>query len=258
MIKIKDAWKSYGKNQVLKGLNLTIQTGETLVILGRSGVGKSVLLRHIIGLEKLDKGTIEINGHDLYSLKVKDYYEQISQMGMLFQSAALFDSMNVYENVAFYLREHGKPKTHEKYSESEISDIVFHALQMVGLEEAAYKLPSNLSGGMRKRAALARLFAYRPKIVLYDEPTTGLDPITSMQINELICKTQQELQATSIVVTHDIASAQFVGNRLAFHNEGKIELVDTKDNFLRTENPLIKKFLNASLSANTRTMKSID
>jgi phospholipid/cholesterol/gamma-HCH transport system ATP-binding protein len=158
--------------------------------------------------------------------------------GMLFQGAALFDSMNVGENTAFYLRQHET----KKMSEKEIQNRVAEALKMVGLEGTQKKMPSELSGGMRKRAALARLIVYRPNIVLYDEPTTGLDPVTSMQINELINKTQEELKATSIVVTHDIRSAFTVGDRFAFHDEGKIVVIANKQDFLKSEDPRLKAF----------------
>ncbi len=237
-IVVEDLWKGYGSQQVLKGLNLTVNEGETVVILGRSGVGKSVLLRQILGIELPDKGHVDVNGIRISSLSQSQRYEAVKSMGMLFQGAALFDSMNVGENVAFYLRQH------EKYlTEKEIQERVALALEMVNLAGMQSKMPSDLSGGMRKRAALARLVVYRPKIVLYDEPTTGLDPITSHQINELIISTQKELQATSIVVTHDIKSAFEVGDWLAFHHEGKIYKLARKEDFLKIDDPIIQDFL---------------
>lgn len=241
MIRIKDLYKSYGKQEVLKGLNLDVKTGETLVILGRSGVGKSVLLKQIIGIETPDKGTVEVDG---VSLSEKQSIRKARKsMGMLFQGSALFDSLDVGENTAFYLRQH------ENLSEKEIQERVKEALHMVGLHDTEGKMPSDLSGGMRKRAALARLIVYRPRIILYDEPTTGLDPMTAMQINDLIMKTQQELQATSIVVTHDLPSALKVGNRLAFHDNGKIVAIANKKDFFETDNPLARAFIdNAMLS----------
>lgn len=237
MIVVKDLWKSYGSMQVLKGLNLEVSEGETVVILGRSGVGKSVLLRQIIGIERPDKGTVEVNGQLISEMKPTKRLNAIKNSGMLFQSAAMFDSMNVGENTAFYLRQNEL-----KMPEKEVQDRVAEALKMVGLEGIQKKMPSELSGGMRKRAALARLIVYRPNIVLYDEPTTGLDPITSMQINELINKTRQELKATSIVVTHDIRSAFEVGDRMAFHDNGQIAVIAPKKEFLHSEDPRLKAF----------------
>ncbi len=236
MIVVKDLWKSYGKHTILKGLNLEVFEGETLVILGRSGVGKSVLLRQILGLEKPDKGFVEIKGQRVSSMSQHQLEGALQNMGMLFQSSALFDSMSVGENTSFYLRQH------EDLKEKQIADRVAEALTMVGLEGTQNKMPSDLSGGMRKRAALARLIVYRPTILLYDEPTTGLDPITAMHINELINKTKKELQATSIVVTHDIRSAIEVGDRLAFHHDGKIAQIATRDEFFKIDDPLLQAF----------------
>lgn len=239
MIEVEDLWKSYGSLQVLKGLTLTIKTGETLVILGRSGVGKSVLLRQIIGIESPDKGYVEVNGKNLSTMSQKDRDAETRQMGMLFQGAALFDSMNVGENTAFYLRQH-----ENHLPESEIQDRVAEALGMVGLEGTQKKMPSDLSGGMRKRAGLARVIIYRPQIVLFDEPTTGLDPITAMQINDLINKTHEELKTTNIVVTHDIRSALEIGDRLAFHHNGGIAQIAPRNEFFDIDDPIIQQFFN--------------
>jgi phospholipid/cholesterol/gamma-HCH transport system ATP-binding protein len=244
IIRVRDLKKSYGSVEVLKGLNLDIFEGETLVILGRSGVGKSVLLKQIIGLEMPDAGSVEVDGRVMSDSVKYQRDPKSKRIGMLFQGSALFDSMTVTENTAYYLRQH-EPHLSEKI----LLERVDNALEMVGLEEAGEKIPSDLSGGMRKRAALARLIVYRPQIILYDEPTTGLDPITAMQINELINKTQRELQATSVVVTHDIRSAMEVGDRLAFHHDGTILLVAPKEEFMQTENPLVQSFFaNAILS----------
>ncbi len=254
MIKIRDLWKRFGKLQVLAGMNLDILEGETLVILGPSGIGKSVLLKHIIGLLKPDAGTVEIDGVCITDLDGPDLFKAVEYMGMLFQGAALFDSMNVEDNVAFYLRQHGDPETGHKYTRAEITDRVTHALELVGLQGTQKQMPSELSGGMRKRAALARLIVYRPKIILYDEPTTGLDPIIAMQINELIVKTKEELKATSIVVTHDMFSALYVGDRLALIRDGKIAHLAEPDPFLKIDDPLIK-FLYCSISQDPRKLK---
>lgn len=236
MIEVRNLWKRYGKLEVLKGLSLDVYDGETLVILGRSGVGKSVLLKQIIGLEQPDQGSIKVSGEPVTQTDAFSKQPPKS-MGMLFQGAALFDSMDISENTSFYLRQH-----YPKMADSEVEDRVSTALQMVGLADTQRKMPSELSGGMRKRAALARLIVYRPKIILYDEPTTGLDPVTSMQINDLINKTKHELQATSIVVTHDIRSATEVGDRLAFHHEGKIAQIAPKYEFMQIDDPLLQAF----------------
>lgn len=244
MIVVKNLSKSYGSNQVLKNLNLEVKDGQTVVILGRSGVGKSVLLRQIIGIETPDSGVIEINNQNLLTLPRKEKHKITKQMGMLFQGSALFDSMTVGDNVAFYLRQHEK-----NLSEEDIRHRVQEALEMVGLSGTEEKMPSDLSGGMRKRAALARVIAYRPKIILYDEPTTGLDPITSMQINNLIIATKKQLQATSIVVTHDLKSAWTVGDYLTLHYNKALAHFAPKEEFFKNKDPQIQGFFeNAAFS----------
>ncbi|CDZ80539.1 putative ABC transporter ATP-binding protein [Candidatus Rubidus massiliensis] len=247
IIAVHDLYKSYGNNQVLKGLNLSVQEGETVVILGRSGVGKSVLLKQILGLEKPDSGYIEINGKRIDQLTSEERFAIRKPMGMLFQGAALFDSMTIGQNTAFYLRQH-----EPNLSDDEIQERVSNSLELVGLEDTEKKMPSDLSGGMRKRAGFARLIIYKPKIILYDEPTTGLDPITAMQISQLINTIQERLKATSIVVTHDIRSALEVADRLAFHNDGKIEVIASPSEFLTLQNPHVKAFFdNAILKEQT-------
>lgn len=243
MIHVHDLWKGYGAVEVLKGLSLDVYKGETLVILGRSGVGKSVLLKQIIGIERPDKGYVEIEGVQVTDSHRRKETSEV-KIGMLFQGSALFDSMNVGENVAFYLRQHEAEKPDE-----EVLELVNAALEMVGLSDVQHKMPSELSGGMRKRVALARMIVYQPQIILYDEPTTGLDPMTAMQINELINKTQEKLKATSLVVTHDIRSALEVGDRLAFHYDGKIAHIAPKDQFFQIKDPVIQSFFdNAALT----------
>ena len=254
MIKVNHLWKSYEENEVLKGLSLDIYDGETLVILGRSGVGKSVLLKHLIGLTKPDRGSIDIDDVRITDLIGASLYQALHNMGMLFQGSALFDSMNIEENTGFYLRQHGNRETGKSYTKAELADTVAEALEMVGLEGTQNMMPSELSGGMKKRAALARLIVYRPKILLYDEPTTGLDPMTAMHINELIVKIQRELKGTSIVVTHDIVSALFVGDRLALHKDGKIAYIGDPDTFVQIDDPEIK-FLYKLITEDPRTLK---
>ncbi|MCF7806861.1 MAG: ATP-binding cassette domain-containing protein [Simkaniaceae bacterium] len=240
MIEVKDLYKEFGLLQVMKGLNLKVKQGETLVVLGKSGVGKSVLLKHILGLTKPDSGYVLVDGINITNIRGPKLYKAISHMGMLFQGAALFDSMNIEENTAFHLKSHGNPETGKRYSRYEIKERVAEALAMVGLGGTQDKMPSDLSGGMKKRAGLARLIVYRPKYLLYDEPTTGLDPVTAMQINELIVKTQKELKATSIVVTHDIVSALVVGDRLALVEDGKVVHIDVPEVFIEIDHPTIK------------------
>lgn len=251
MIQIRNLWKRFGAIDVLQGLNLDAKQGEILVILGRSGVGKSVLLRHIIGIEKPDKGNITIDGFDITQCKKNEIYQVVKNMGMLFQGSALFDSMNIEDNTGFYLNQHGNPQTGKPFTKAAVQEKVKEALCMVGLEGVERKMPSDLSGGMRKRAGLARLIVYRPSILLYDEPTTGLDPITAQQINELIVKTQKELKGTSIVVTHDIHSALFIADRLALHQDGKIAYLADPENFMKIDDPTIN-FLRENMSYQRR------
>lgn len=257
IIRIQDVCKSYGNHQILHGLNLEVYEGETLVILGRSGVGKSVLLRLILGLESIDKGLIEINDICRSYPGVSEFQAQDSEVGMLFQSSALFDSMTIGQNVLFALNYGAGLKKFGPLTINEKIDRAQHALELVGLSDTFDKMPSDLSGGMKRRAALARLLVYRPKILLYDEPTAGLDPITSIQISELIVMTQVELKATSIVVTHDIASALLVAERLALHEGGKIAYVAPKEAFIQSQNPLVQSFFK-STRALTQQLKQPD
>lgn len=253
MITIRKLSKRFNHLQVLDNLDLDIKTGETLVVLGRSGVGKSVLLKHIIGITKPDAGTIDVDDVRVTDLSGAPLLHAVRNMGMLFQGAALFDSMNIFENTSFYLSQHGKPEGGD-YTKRELEEIVHNSLSMVGLAGIEGKMPSELSGGMKKRAALARVIAYRPSIILYDEPTTGLDPITAMTINQLIVKTQKELKATSIVVTHDILSSLFVGDRLALIKDGRIAYIAEPEAFLKIEDPIIA-FLRKTITQDPRTFR---
>jgi phospholipid/cholesterol/gamma-HCH transport system ATP-binding protein len=256
MIIVKDLYKRFGSLEVMKGLNLEVKTGETLVVLGRSGVGKSVLLKHILGLSQPDAGYVEVDGINITSLKGDKLYQAIQNMGMLFQGAALFDSLTVEENIAFYLKQHGNPLTKKRYTEEEIKERVRKSLEMVALDGTQKKMPSDLSGGMKKRAGLARLIAYRPQYLLYDEPTTGLDPVTAMQINELIVATQKELKATSIVVTHDIVSALTVADRLALVEDGKIIHIGEPEPFMQIDNPTIEA-LRKTVAVDPRSLRRL-
>lgn len=242
-IQITNLNKSYGDKPVLKNINLRIEKGKTLVILGKSGSGKSVLLRHLIGIEKPDSGSILIDEIEMTQADTDLFNTTLMKMGMLFQAGALFDSMNVFENVAFYLRMHPDLESQRNFEEHEITQAVHHALESVGLLGSEHKMPSELSGGMKKRAALARLIAYRPKILFYDEPTTGLDPLTAMQINNLILSTQKQLNATSVVVTHDLCSTMHVADQIAFIDDGKILHHTSKEEFIHLEDPKVQDFL---------------
>jgi len=237
MIRIEGLWKSFEDHDVLRGVNLDIEEGEAMVILGPSGCGKSVLLKHIIGLMMPDEGSVQINGTDIASLDRGGLFELRRKFGMLFQSAALFDSMTVYENVSIGLTEH------TGLSEDEKQEIVAEKLELVGLPLKEDLYPAELSGGMRKRVGLARAICMDPEIVLYDEPTTGLDPIIADTINELIISLQKRLNITSIVVTHDMRSAFMIGDRLALLHEGEIRFVGTTDEIERSEDPIVREFL---------------
>ncbi|MCD6152687.1 MAG: ABC transporter ATP-binding protein [Syntrophobacterales bacterium] len=241
MIRLIDIHKSFGKQKVLDGVNLEIEDGKTTVIIGKSGGGKSVLLKHIIGLLKPDSGQVFIDGTDIARLNDRKLNEVRKKFGMLFQEAALFDSMNVGENVAFPLREHTKKK------EKEIKEIVRERLNAVGLTGVENKMPSELSGGMRKRVGLARAVAMLPQIVLFDEPTTGLDPIMTEAINELIINTQKNFNLTCIVISHDIQSIFEVGHKIAMLYEGKIIEYGTPEEIRKSDNPVLKQFLSGSL-----------
>lgn len=253
MIIVDNIWKTFGEKTVLRGLSIEIQSGETLVIVGRSGVGKSIFLKHLIGIEKPDSGTIDIDNTRVSELYGNKLYESMRSMGMLFQESALFDSMTVEENVAFHLRQHGNSVTGKPYSLEEIRKRVGDALEMVGLIGSERKMPEELSGGMKKRIGIARLLAYRPKYLLYDEPTAGLDPLTAMQINDVIVRTKKEMKVTSIVVTHDMFSALYIGDRLALAEEGTIACTDTPEKFLQSSHPTIvtlKKLMRNTRYAN--------
>jgi phospholipid/cholesterol/gamma-HCH transport system ATP-binding protein len=237
VIEVKNLSKSYGSLQVLKNVSLKVEEGETMVVMGKSGVGKSVLLKQIIGLSKPEEGEVWIKGVETTHLDGQALYEANRDLGMLFQGGALFDSMSVFENTIFH--EH----YHQHTPLEDLRDIAQKALASVDLKDVLDKSPAELSGGMKKRAALARLIAYRPKMILYDEPTTGLDPITAQVIIDLIIKVNKELNATSIVVTHDIVLAIAVATKIALIDQGEIHIVENpKDFFTHAGNDVIDFF----------------
>lgn len=237
VLEIVDLWKSFGANEVLRGVSLTVHDGETLVVLGPSGCGKSVLLKHIIGLLRPDRGSILVEGQDITRMTFNELNEVRKNFGMVFQGAALFDSMTVGQNVGLPLKEH-----HRTFG-GELDRLVEEKLALVGLSGIAHLWPSEMSGGMKKRVALARAIALDPDVILYDEPTTGLDPILAEQINELIRTTQRKLTATSIVVTHDLHSACFTGDRIALMDDGKIAFMGTTDELTTTDNEAVRNFI---------------
>lgn len=236
-IECRDVWKSFGRKRVLRGVSLSIAPGETVVIMGQSGTGKSVLLKHFVGLMVPDQGSILVDGQDVTRLSRKKLFELRMRFGMVFQGAALFDSSTVDENVGLALREH-TDKTAD-----EIHAIVEEKLRMVGLDGVGDKYPAELSGGMKKRVGFARAIAMNPECVLYDEPTTGLDPIMSDVINTLIIKLADELSITSVVVTHDLASAYKVADRIAMLHEGVVIFHGTPDEIRMTDNPVVRQFI---------------
>ncbi|PIQ84071.1 MAG: ABC transporter ATP-binding protein [Candidatus Omnitrophica bacterium CG11_big_fil_rev_8_21_14_0_20_63_9] len=238
MIEIKDLSKAFDNHKVLEHVNLTIETGKTMVIIGRSGSGKSVLLKHIIGLMKPDEGSVLIDGEDITHLAGRELDTVRLKFGMLFQGAALFDSMTVEENVGFPLREHTKTPPEA------IRQRVRECLKLVGLEERVEEMyPSELSGGMRKRVGLARALVMSPQIVLYDEPTTGIDPIMADIINDLIIALRDRLKVTSVVVTHDMRSAYKVADRIAMLYNKTIVEVGTPEAIRNSANPLVQQFI---------------
>lgn len=248
MIRLVDLHKSFGKQKVLGGIDLKIEEGKTTVIIGRSGGGKSVLLKHIIGLLRPDSGQVLIDGTDIAKLGESKLNEIRKKFGMLFQEAALFDSMTVGENVAFPLREHTRMK------EKEIRETVADRLHSVGLTGVEEKMPSELSGGMRKRVGLARAIAMHPQIVLFDEPTTGLDPVMTEAINRLIIDTQKKFNLTCVVISHDIQSIFEIGDRVAMLYEGKIIEYGTPEELKASRNPVMVQFLSGSIEGPIRIM----
>lgn len=236
-IEVRDLRQTIGTQEILRGVNIDIPRGETLVLLGQSGGGKSVFLRHLIGLMRPLSGSIKIEGEEIARLDERQLEPVRRKIGMLFQDGALFDSMTVYENVAFPLRERGER------DEKIIREKVAHALELVSLQGQEKKMPVNLSGGMRKRASLARAIISEPSCILYDEPTAGLDPIVSDTINRLIRRLQSQLRVTSIVVTHDMISTDHIADRVALLREGRIHFNGTLNQLHSSSDPVVTDFI---------------
>ena len=237
MIEVRDLYKSFGGNQVLKGVSLMIERGTTTVVLGGSGSGKTVLMKHIMGLFKPDKGEVIVDGENVSAMDRQELAKFRTRMGMVFQSAALFDSMTVGENVAFPLREH------TKLPEEQIQARVREKLAVVELRGVEEKFPAELSGGMRKRVGLARAIVRDPKIVLYDEPTTGLDPLTTESVDEMIISAREKLGVTSVVISHDIGSAFHIGDVIAMLHDGRIVEMGPPEKLRRSKEPHTQHFL---------------
>jgi len=241
VLAVEDLHKSFGSQKVLNGVSLSVNRGETLAVLGRSGTGKSVLLRLIIGLEKPDSGSVLIHGQDIAGLALDQMGEIRKKMGFLFQHAALYDSLTVGQNVGFPLLPHKK-----EMPKSERGDRVRQLLAEVGMEGDLEKMPSDISGGMQKRVGLARALALEPDILLLDEPTAGLDPISSSEIDDLVLKLQQEHHMASIVVTHDLHSAKTIADRLALLNEGNVVIEGSFEELQKSDDEFVKEFLKHS------------
>ena len=245
MIKLVDVHKSFGDLKILDGFTLDVAEGETMVIIGYSGTGKSVAIKHIVGLLEPDSGTVWVDGLEVPELSREELYALRSKIGYVFQFAALFDSLSIGDNVAMGLKKEGK------LSPAEISARVTEALELVDLPGIEEKFPAELSGGMRKRVGIARAIARRPKYLLYDEPTTGLDPVTSAVIDELMIRLREKLGVTSIVITHDMHSAYKVGSRIAMLYEGKVRQVGTVDEIRHTKDPIVCQFIEGRPSPET-------
>ena len=237
IISIKNLCKSFGENEVLKGINLTVNNGEDLVILGRSGSGKSITIKCIVGLVNSDKGEIKVFDTDITKLKSTQLNTIRSRIGFMFQNGALYDSMSVRQNLTFTLKHHVK-----EINDDEIEKQIIEALTDVGLEEAIDKMPSELSGGMRKRIAMARTLIIKPEIILYDEPTSGLDTITSREISELILSVQKKFKTTSIIITHDMPCAKLTGNRIMILKDGVINAEGTYEELENSTDEWVRSF----------------
>ena len=238
MIAVRDLRKSFGEHRVLDGVSFDVATGESVVVIGRSGGGKSILLKHLIGLIQPDSGDVSIDGQSICGMNERQLLEVRRKFGMLFQGAALFDSMSVAENISFVLRRE------RKLASREIDRRVEEVLDMVELSGIQEKKPAELSGGMRKRVGLARAIIYRPQIVLYDEPTTGLDPVVADSIDRLVLRVCERLKVTTVVVTHDMRSARRLGQRILMLHEGRMHAAGTPDEIFQSSDPVVRQFVN--------------
>ncbi len=242
MIQLSDVHKAFGSKRVLQGFTLDVVDGETMVIIGYSGTGKSVTIKHIVGLLEPDKGDVVVDGLHVPGLPRRELYRLRARIGYVFQFAALFDSLSIGENVAMGLRKQGE------LEEPEIRGRVAEALDLVDLPNVVHRFPAELSGGMRKRVGIARAIALRPKYILYDEPTTGLDPVTSATIDQLMVRMREKLGVTSIVITHDMRSAYSVGTRIAMLYEGRVRRVGTVEEIRNTDDPVVRQFIEGKAS----------
>jgi phospholipid/cholesterol/gamma-HCH transport system ATP-binding protein len=237
MISLRNVYKAFGSKQVLSGFSLDVEEGETVAIIGFSGAGKSVAIKHIVGLLNPDRGDVIVDGLNVPTLSRQELYQLRARIGYVFQFAALFDSLTIGDNVAMGLRKQ------EGLTEKEIDERVHEALELVDLPDVAERSPAELSGGMRKRVGIARAIALRPKYILYDEPTTGLDPVTSAVIDDLMVRMERQLGVTGVVITHDMRSAYTVANRIAMLYEGKVRQFGSVDEIKNTTDPVVRQFI---------------
>ncbi|MCL0082990.1 ABC transporter ATP-binding protein [Thermodesulfovibrionales bacterium] len=251
MIEIIDLHKSFGKNHVLQGVNLKVDRGESMVVMGGSGSGKTILIKHIIRLLRPDSGKAIVDGRDMAELNEKELYKMRKRFGMLFQSAALFDSLSVWENVGFALLREKQMK------ESDVKKIAIEELKVVGLTGVEDLMPSELSGGMKKRVGLARAIIHNPEILLYDEPTTGLDPILANTIGDLILELKKRLSVTSVTITHDIQAAYKIADRIAMLFKGRIIETGRPDEIKNTTNPVVRQFISGGLAASGEDLEEV-
>src|SRR5215216_7666363 len=251
MIQLKNVHKAFGPKHVLEGFTLDVTEGETMVIIGYSGTGKSVAIKHIVGLLEPDNGRVIVDDHEVPRLSRRELYQLRARIGYVFQFAALFDSFTIGENVAMGLRKQ------QEHTEQEIRDRVHEALDLVDLPGVADRYPAELSGGMRKRVGIARAIALRPKYILYDEPTTGLDPVTSAVIDQLMVRMRDRLGVTSIVITHDMRSAYTVGTRIAMLYEGRIRQVGTVGEIQHSSDPVVRQFIEGKPTLDTEPVAQL-